>query len=295
MPLNFIVNDSSHNLVPGTLYIVATPIGNMEDVTIRSLKVLDQVDLIAAEDTRETQKLLKHYHISTPLMACHDHNEVQCAEKIILHLKNGDTIALVSDAGTPTVSDPGYRVVSMAVHENIEVVPIPGPSAVMTALSVSALPSDTFVFQGFLPKKHGKKRKILSQLSLESRTLIFYESPRRIESLLDDLIQSLGDREAMLGRELTKSYEECIRGKLSHIKECLCQKKTVKGECTLLVSGYDPKNQGDDDDELKQKIQKYLEEHSDIPMSQSVKNMVALYGVARKKIYEISLALKNKK
>jgi len=295
MPLNLVLNNSSESLKPETLYIVATPIGNIEDISIRSLKVLDQVDLIAAEDTRETQKLLKHYNISTSLIACHDHNETQCAEKLITQLKKGATIALVSDAGTPTVSDPGYRVVLKAINENIKIVPIPGASAAITALSVSGLPSDSFVFQGFLPKKQGKKLKILSQLSLEPRTIIFYESPKRIISLLEELIKILGDREAMLGRELTKLYEECIRGKLSHIRECICNKKTIKGECTLLVSGYDPKSKTYDNKELRQKIKKYLEENDDLPMSQCVKNIVTLYGASRKKVYDISLDIKNEK
>ncbi|MBF0449188.1 MAG: 16S rRNA (cytidine(1402)-2'-O)-methyltransferase [Candidatus Magnetomorum sp.] len=293
MPLNFIFDEQSSCTYPGTLYIVATPIGHMEDITIRGLKILNQVEWIAAEDTRETQKLLKYYHIKTPLISCHDHNEIQCAEKIISRLKTGNAIALVSDAGTPTISDPGFRVVSLAIKANISVVPIPGVSAAMTALSVSGLPSDTFVFQGFLPKKAGKREKILNQLAIESRTLIFYESPRRIETLLDHLIQILGNREAMLGRELTKKYEECIRGKLSDIKTWSAEQKAVRGECTLLVSGHTLKSQENNFD-LIQHIQSYLENHADRPMSQSVKDMVTMFGESRKKIYDIALQIKTK-
>jgi len=279
--------------VPGTLYVVATPIGHMEDITIRALKILSQVELIAAEDTRQTQKLLKYHEISTPLFACHDHNESQCAEKIIKLLKTEKAVALVSDAGTPTVSDPGYRVVSMAIQAEMPVVPVPGVSAAMTALCVSGFPTDSFIFQGFLPKKQGKRNQVLKQLMNETRTLIFYESPKRIIALLEALHQNLGDRPAMLGRELTKSYEECIRGKLSEIIEIMHQKKAVKGECTLLVAGYTG-TKGMDDTDLYHQVKIYLGENKELPLSQCVKDMVALLDEPRKKIYRIALEINNR-
>jgi len=286
MPLNVTFNQKSC-ICPETLYIVATPIGHLEDITIRALNVLDQVNLIAAEDTRETQKLLKYYHIQTPLMSCHDHNETFCSEKLISRLASGQSIALVSDAGTPTISDPGYRVVSLAIEANFTVIPVPGPSAAMTALSVSGLPSDSFVFQGFLPKKTGKREKILKQLAFSPKTLIFYESPKRIENLIDSLMHLFGNRKAMLGRELTKQYEECIRGQLSDIKEWASRKNTIKGECTLLISGYEQESLTSED--LSKKIEDYLNNHTEQPMSQSVKEMTALFGESRKNIYTIAL------
>jgi len=290
MSLNFKWNAPC--VVPKTLYIVATPIGHMEDMTIRAIKTLKQVDLIAAEDTRETQKLLKHYLIKTPMIACHDHNESECAKTIIKKLTNGKAIALVSDAGTPTISDPGYSVVSMVIQEGLSVVPVPGVSALMTALCVSGLPTDAFVFQGFLPKKQGKRQKILKQLSVETGTLAFYESPKRIISLLEDVLNIFGDRPAMIGRELTKPYEECIRGKLTAILRMILQKKAIKGEFTLLVGGCNTKHDFDQKN-LHQQIADFLNDHKDLPLSQNVKTLVKLLGESRKKIYDIALQIKN--
>jgi len=290
MTLSFNLSDNC--IIPKALYVVATPIGHAEDITIRALKVLSQVDLIAAEDTRETRKLLTHYAIDTPMISCHDHNEPQCAESIISQLKNGKAIALVSDAGTPVISDPGYSVVSMVIEAGFSVIPIPGVSAVMAALCVSGLPSDAFVFQGFLPKKQGKRQKILKQLSVETATLIFYESPKRIVSLLEETIQYFGDRPAMIGRELTKPYEECIRGHLTTIHNAILQKKTVKGEFTLLVSGCKSKHDFDNNS-LYQQVGNFLKDNDNLPLSQNVKTMVKLWGVSRKKIYDIALKIKN--
>jgi len=290
MSLNINLSDSC--VIPKTLYIVATPIGHMEDITIRALKVLNQVDLIAAEDTRETRKILKHYLIETPMIACHDHNEYQCAETIITSLKNGKTIAVVSDAGTPTISDPGYSVVSMVIKEGYSVIPIPGASAVLASMCVSGLPTDSFVFQGFLPKKQGKRQKILKKLSVEEKTLVFYESPKRIVSLLEELITQFGDRPAMIGRELTKPYEECFRGLLSTIQNDIHKKNAIKGEFTLLVGGCKKKHTLDNDT-LHQQIANYMDDHNDLPLSQNVKNMVKLLGVSRKIIYDIALKIKH--
>lgn len=199
----------------GTLYIVATPVGNLEDITFRAVKVLKQVDLIAAEDTRHSRKLLSHYGIQTKLISCHEHNETARTPGIIIQLKTGLDIALISDAGTPSISDPGYKLVTAVAREGISVIPIPGCSAAIAGLSVSGLPTDSFLFLGFLPKKQQKQQQALDTIKNQTPTLIFYESPRRIKPLIDNMLIILGDRKACLAREITKLHEEYIRGNLS--------------------------------------------------------------------------------
>ena len=220
----------------GTLYIVSTPIGNLEDITLRALRILKEVDLIAAEDTRHTGLLLKHFGIQKPLTSYFEGNELKKKEFIVSRLKQGDRIALVSDAGTPGISDPGFRLIQMAIENQIPIVPIPGPSAVITALSVSGLPTDAFLFKGFLPHKSKKRRDLLKQLEETKETLIFYESPHRLNETLKDILETLGDREMVLARELTKIYEEVLRGKVSEIKNQIGERK-LKGEITLVISG----------------------------------------------------------
>jgi 16S rRNA (cytidine1402-2'-O)-methyltransferase len=222
---------------PGTLYVVATPIGNPDDITLRALKVLASVDLIAAEDTRDTGHLLKRHGIDSRLIAYHDHNEETRAGELIQRLKAGASVAVVSDAGTPTVSDPGYRLVRAALEAGLPVVPVPGVSAAVTALSVSGLPTDAFSFVGFAPRKAGPRQTLLERLAGRGETLIFYESPRRVGSLIAALIEVLGNRQAVLGREMTKPYEEFLRGPLSSIQAALAQRPVVRGEVTLLVAG----------------------------------------------------------
>ncbi len=224
---------------PGTLYVVATPIGNLEDITFRAVRILGQVKVIAAEDTRHTAKLLARYQIKNTLISCHEHNETQRIDEFILRLNRGDDIALVSDAGTPSVSDPGFELVRACTRSGIPVLPIPGPSAAVAGLSVSGLPTDAFLFQGFLPRKPGKRRDLLKTLSQERSTLVFYESPRRIIPLLTEMVDILGDRPGMLAREITKIHEEYLRGNLSHIIQCLSSRAVVKGECALFVAGFD--------------------------------------------------------
>jgi 16S rRNA (cytidine1402-2'-O)-methyltransferase len=226
----------------GTLYIVATPVGNLEDITFRAVKVLKQVDLIAAEDTRHSKKLLSHYGIGTRLVSCHEHNEAKKAPHLIAHLKSGLDIALISDAGTPSISDPGYKLVTAVAKEAIRVIPIPGCSAAIAGLSVSGLPTDSFLFLGFLSKKKQKQRHAIEAIKNEPPTLIFYESPKRIKSLIANLQTILGDRKACLAREITKLHEEYIRGKLSEILQTLNNKETVKGECSLFVQGRSEEN-----------------------------------------------------
>jgi len=238
MPSNSPTNDPDGPLPAGTLYVVATPIGNLDDITIRALKTLSAVDLIAAEDTRHTKRLLdRHALPAGRLISCHEHNEAERVAQLLAALREGKTVALVSDAGTPGVSDPGYRLVQAARAEGFSVVPIPGPSAAVTALSAAGLPTDAFLFVGFPPRKQGALKRDLAALAAQRATLIFYESPRRLLTLLQALRDALGDRRAVLARELTKIHEEFLCGSLSEISQTLAQRPALKGECTLLVSG----------------------------------------------------------
>ena len=226
----------SSNPTKGTLYIVSTPIGNREDITLRALRILKEVDLIAAEDTRHTGHLLKHFGIQTPLTSYFEGNELRKKEFILSKLTQGERVALVSDAGTPGISDPGFRLIRTAIEQEIPIVPIPGVSAVIAALSVSGLPTDAFVFRGFLPHKTKRRRDLLEELADVRETLIFYESPHRISETLRDIYEVLGDRKIVLTRELTKIYEEVLRGKVSEIQLQIGERK-LKGEITLVISG----------------------------------------------------------
>ena len=219
----------------GTLYIVSTPIGNLQDITFRAINVLKSVNVIAAEDTRRTKILLHAYGIKADIISYHDFNKERQGEKILHYLLSGKSVALVSDAGTPGVSDPGYYVINLAINHNLLMIPVPGVSAIITALSVSGLPSDRFCFEGFLPKKVNSRRKFIQTLKDEDRTLIFYESPYRIVETLKDFLDLCGERWVVVARELTKMYEEIIRGPLSEVLKILSEKK-IKGEFTVLIS-----------------------------------------------------------
>jgi len=219
---------------PACLYLVATPIGNLEDITLRALRILKEVDQIACEDTRHTQKLLNHYGIQKPLISYHEHNELTRAPELVLAMEQGAQIALVSDAGVPLVSDPGYRLVTLSLRHHLPVVPIPGPSALLAALSASGLPNDEFLFAGFLPARSGERRRALERLRIEDRTIIFYEAPHRIEETLTEALEILGDRPACLAREVTKLHEEFRRDSLSGLLASLAG-KPARGEITLLV------------------------------------------------------------
>jgi 16S rRNA (cytidine1402-2'-O)-methyltransferase len=221
----------------GTLYIVATPLGNLEDITLRAIRVLKEVAVIACEDTRRTVKLLNRYEIRTPMFIFHDYNKLRAGAVLLRRLREGESVALVSDAGTPAISDPGYELVREAIQEAIPVEVVPGPSALVASLVVSGLPTDHFAFEGFLPNRREKRRKSLQALAGETRTMIFYESPQRIVPFLADAVEILGDRRACVVRELTKVHEEILRGTLKEIAAELSRRESVLGEITLVVGG----------------------------------------------------------
>jgi 16S rRNA (cytidine1402-2'-O)-methyltransferase len=237
----------------GTLFIVSTPIGNLEDVTLRALRVLKEVSLVAAEDTRRIRKLLQAYGIKTPVMSLYDHVESKKAPLLIARLREGEDVAYVCDAGTPLVSDPGYLLVRRAIEDGVPVVPVPGASAVIAALSVAGLPTDQFVFCGFPPSKAARRRQFLKSLTNETRTLIFFESPRRLHACLEDLHALWGERRAVITRELTKKFEEIYRGTLPELLLRLKAEK-VRGEITLLVEGSRFETRQDDPADLRERI-----------------------------------------
>lgn len=228
------------SLTPGTLYLVATPIGNLEDITLRALRVLRECDVVAAEDTRRTGQLLRHFHISKPLLTYFQFNEAKRSEEIINRLRRGEKVALVTDAGTPAISDPGERVVRAALASGLRVEPVPGPCALVAALTASGLTTEQFHFIGFLPHKSGQRRKQLERLKAVSGTLVLYESPYRIEKLLTELREIFPERQVVLARELTKKFEEFLRGTPAELLEVL-KKRSLKGEFVLLVGGQ-PEN-----------------------------------------------------
>lgn len=221
--------------MPGVLYVVATPIGNLEDITLRGVRILREADRVACEDTRQTRKLLEHYGISTSAVSYHEHNEAARAAELVARMEAGETIALVSDAGTPLVSDPGYRLVAAAIEAGIRVVPVPGPSAAVAALSASGLATDAFEFRGFLPPKTSERRRVLEEAKASRATLIFYEAPHRIVEALDDVASVLGARRVAVARELTKLHEEFLRGTAAEVRDRLAARPSVKGEITLLI------------------------------------------------------------
>ncbi|MCC6860975.1 MAG: 16S rRNA (cytidine(1402)-2'-O)-methyltransferase [Bryobacterales bacterium] len=219
----------------GTLYLVATPIGNLEDITLRALRVLREADVIACEDTRQTRKLLSHYGIDKPLLSYHEHNEAQRAVELVERLREGQSVAVVSDAGTPLLADPGYRVVKAAAAAGFAVQPVPGPSALVTALAASGLPTDAFYFGGFLPARQGARRRALEERAAERATLVYYEAPHRIQETLEDVEAVLGPRPVVVARELTKLHEELLRGTAGEVRQALAARAAVKGEITLLI------------------------------------------------------------
>jgi 16S rRNA (cytidine1402-2'-O)-methyltransferase len=275
----------------GRLYIVPTPIGNLEDITLRALRVLKEVDLIAAEDTRHTRQLLNHFGITTPLTSYHEHNEREKAAPLVERIKDGASIALVSDAGTPAIADPGFRLVAAAIATGIEIVPLPGASALAAVLSASGLPTDRFFFAGFLPAKKSERRARLGALSAQTATLIFYEAPHRLGETLDDLQRVLGDRELVVAREVSKVHEEFLRGKVSKVAAELAGRE-VKGEITLVVHGS-AGEAGVSEEQLKTEIRRLSAERM------GVKEIAELlgerFGISKREVYRLTLASKGEK
>lgn len=219
----------------GTLYVVATPIGNLDDITFRAVRILREADIIACEDTRQTRKLLDHFGISRPLVSYHDHNERARAAQLLVELESGRSVAVVSDAGTPLIADPGYRIVKEARERGIAVSPIPGPSALPAALSASGLPTDAFVFGGFLAAKSAQRRKELGKWKDAAATLVFYETPHRVCETLRDIAEVLGERAVVIGREITKLHEEFLQGSASELEVELSKRPAVKGEFVVMI------------------------------------------------------------
>jgi 16S rRNA (cytidine1402-2'-O)-methyltransferase len=226
-----------------TLYLVGTPIGNLEDITLRALRVLKEVDVIACEDTRQTQKLLNHYAITTRTTSYHEHNEIARSAELVKEIQEGASVALVTDAGMPGISDPGYRLITLAIQHHVPVVPIPGASAFLSALVASGLPTDSFRFSGFLPAKRGERRAALEEIKNSSRPQIFYEAPHRVVETLVDVVEVLGEsRPVVIAREVTKLHEEFLRGGAAEVLENLKSRETVKGEITLLIGKAEENN-----------------------------------------------------
>lgn len=291
MPLSSPTDDPEHIDETCNLYVVATPIGNRDDITIRALNILGRVDLVAAENTRHTGRLLAHHNIKGNLISYHEHNEVKRTPELIHRLKTGSSVALVSNAGTPSVSDPGYRLVKEAIANNIKVIPVPGVSAAVTALSAAGLPTDSFIFVGFPAKKKAKRLKQLKELASENRTIIFYESPKRILTFLEEIIDAMGDRYGVLSREMTKLHEEFLRGFLSEIHYILNARPVVKGECTLLVMGCEEIKEVSLEtvrNEINSELEKTGSRLSDIARAVAKK-----YGLPKNKVYDEALKLKR--
>jgi 16S rRNA (cytidine1402-2'-O)-methyltransferase len=281
----------------GTLYIVATPIGNLEDITQRALRVLREVDLIACEDTRRTRQLLNHFGIKTKTTSYHEHNESARADELCELLERGQSIAIVSDAGTPLISDPGFRIVSAAIARRIKVVSVPGPVAFVAALVTSGLPCDQFFFAGFLPARATARRAKLDELREESATLVFYEAPHRIAAALNDALSVLGDREAAVARELTKVYEEIVRGNLSELASRFSGERGARGEMVLMISGKAPeysltqKLQSGNVEQLVKRVNEL--EREGLDTKGALKKAARELGLKRSEAYRLLTAQKN--
>jgi len=225
------------------LYVVATPIGNLEDITLRALRVLKEVDAIACEDTRQTQKLLNHYAIATRTTSYHEHNEMTKSGELVKEMQEGASVALVTDAGMPGISDPGYRLITLAIRHHVPVVPVPGASAFLSALVASGLPTDSFRFSGFLPAKRGERRATLETIKTSPRTQVFYEAPHRILETMEDVVEVLGEaRQVVVAREVTKLHEEFLRGRASEMLKTVREREAIKGEITLLIGKAEPES-----------------------------------------------------
>ncbi|HEU4414027.1 MAG TPA: 16S rRNA (cytidine(1402)-2'-O)-methyltransferase, partial [Candidatus Angelobacter sp.] len=269
---------------PGTLFVVATPIGNLEDITYRAVRVLKEADLIACEDTRHTAKLLQHYAIDKPTISYHEHNEAARAEELVARLERGENIAQVSDAGMPGISDPGYRVIKLAIERSVPVIPIPGASALVAALAASGLPTDSFQFLGFLPAKSGQRRTLLESLREAQCTVVVYEAPHRIVETMQDVVESLGaERPIVLARELTKVHEEFVRGTagevLRHARE-----RELKGEITLLIGRHEKEVAASPRQNILERVEEIMKEQQ-VDENSALKIIARERGVSKSEAY----------
>lgn len=274
----------------GTLYLVATPIGNLEDITLRALRVLREVSLIAAEDTRHTRKLLTHFEIATPMTSYHEHSGPARTDVVVAALAAGD-VALVSDAGTPLLSDPGQALVRAALAAGHTVTPIPGPSAAIAALVASGLPTDQFTFLGFLPRKSSERRALLARFAHAPETLILYEAPHRLLACLDDLLATLGDRHTALARELTKMHEELRRGRLSALRAEYANGDAPRGEFTIIISGAEPIVEQETEESLERRAVEHIQLllASGVSVREAAVEVARLTGLPRRQVYRLAL------
>ncbi|MEN8140156.1 MAG: 16S rRNA (cytidine(1402)-2'-O)-methyltransferase [Thermodesulfobacteriota bacterium] len=281
---------------PGRLYVVATPIGNLDDITIRASRILAEVDLIAAEDTRVSRKLLSALGISTPLVSHYKGQEARQSAGLLKRLQAGEDIALISDAGTPAISDPGARLVAACHEAGIKVIPIPGPSALTALASVAGVQAESgFIFSGFLPSQKGKRRKMLTSLRFEERTFIFYESPHRIKASLADLVEILGDRPLIVGRELTKLHEEIISAPASQALASLAKRPAIKGEFVVAVMGHAPGGAEEHDSGDIEELLTLLRDQGELSLKDATKKLSKDLGIPRKQVYKLALTLWDKK
>ncbi|WP_176470498.1 16S rRNA (cytidine(1402)-2'-O)-methyltransferase [Pseudomonas savastanoi] len=277
------------NSTPGSLYVVATPIGNLDDMSVRALKVLREVALIAAEDTRHSARLMQYFGISTPLAACHEHNERDEGSRFITRLLAGDDVALISDAGTPLISDPGYHLVRQARAVGVPVVPVPGACALIAALSAAGLPSDRFIFEGFLPAKAAGRKAKLERVKEEPRTLIYYEAPHRILECLQDMEQVFGaDRQALLAREITKTFETLKGLPLGELRAFVeADSNQQRGECVVLIAGWTPP---EDEDVIGEEARRILDLLlAEMPLKRAATLAAEITGVRKNLLYQVAL------
>ena len=275
----------------GKLFLVSTPIGNLEDITFRAVNVFKDCDVIACEDTRNTKKLLARYSITTPVTSCHEHNEVEKLPGLLEKLKEGKNVALVSDAGTPLVSDPGRRLVDISIENGVEVIPVPGPSSVLAALVISGLFSGGFLFLGFFPKTSGKRKELLEDIIRYPYTLVFYESAKRLRGALEAMLETLGDRRACVAREMTKLYEEALRGSFSELISVLSERETLKGEVTVVVEGSRDGNSEPSADAAQRTLR--LLREKGFSLSEAVSLVSRGFGVSKNGIYRMALEIWN--
>ena len=278
----------STSLARPALYLVATPIGNLEDITLRAVRVLKEVDVIACEDTRQTQKLLNHYALGTRTTSYHEHNEMTKASELVKQMQEGASVALVTDAGMPGISDPGYRLVTVAIRHQVPVVPVPGASAFLAALVASGLPTDSFRFGGFLPAKHGERRTVLESIKTSARTQVFYEAPHRIVESLEDVVEVLGtSRHVVVAREVTKIHEEFLRGRASEVLQALKSREAVKGEITLLIGKAEQDHVAAaaiGRQTVRQRVEQLMAEES-IDEKAALKRVAKELGVSKSEVY----------